>query len=276
VDTGRGLALDQHDEIAAVKRSRSWRVTAPLRRAGQRIGRPGPRTHTLDLRPLLSGRLEHDPCSWGVIDEVFSNAVGRMLTDSYPLDHYQTVSATGGEKDYSYDVRELIPFGKAAVSHSGELSAAWRGLADDLLSPRYRAAVSMLSGVDLRHAPLEVNVFQYDSGGSIGPHRDLPDKLVTHVLYFNHTWDPANGGCLRVLRSESSSDVAAEVQPVVGSSVVLVRGPGSWHEVTSVAAGAASSRLAVTATFHRPGSASSMWPAGEVAELHDRPGATRA
>ena len=55
--------------------------------------------------------------------------------------------------------------------------------------------MSALTGLDLSVAPLEVNVFHYPPGGSLGPHPDLGDKIVTHVLYFNEKWNDANGGC---------------------------------------------------------------------------------
>jgi hypothetical protein len=38
---------------------------------------------------------------------------------------------------------------------------------------------------------------------------DLADKIVTHVLYFNDAWDPADGGCLQILRSSQMRDTAS-------------------------------------------------------------------
>jgi hypothetical protein len=75
--------------------------------------------------------------------------------------------------------------GSDAVEHPDALSDAWRALAADLLSPEYRAAMTALTGRDLTQAPMEVNVFHYGPGGSLSAHLDLPEKLVTHVMYFN-------------------------------------------------------------------------------------------
>jgi SM-20-related protein len=158
--------------------------------------------------------------------------------------------------------------GEDTVTHPGDLSDAWQALGADLLSPDYRAALSALTGYDLTAAPMEVNVFHYGPGCSLGAHRDLPEKLVTHVLYFNRSWNTSEGGCLGILHSKNSADLAAEVIPVVGNSAVIVRSDESWHAVSPVAHGSAFSRRSVTVTFYRAGSVSTMWPPGDSAPLH--------
>lgn len=173
-----------------------------------------------------------------------------------------------GEKEYEYDARALIPMGANTVSHSEELSAAWIALAHDLLSPDYRVAMSLLTRYDLRSVPMEVNVYHYGPRARLGAHADLKDKLVTHVLYFNESWNKEDGGCLTILRSADPTDVAAEISPLVGNSAVLVRSDRSWHAVPRVANNCSSSRRSLTATFYRPGSISTMWLPGEMTPLH--------
>jgi len=113
-----------------------------------------------------------------------------------------------------------------------------------------------------------VNVFHYGSGGSMDAHKDLPEKIVTHVLYFNHSWNATDGGCLRILRSSDPSDMVAEIPPLAGYSSVIVRSENSWHAVSRVASDATISRRSVTVTFYRPGSVSTMWPPGDNTPLH--------
>jgi hypothetical protein len=62
--------------------------------------------------------------------------------------------------------------------------------------------------------------------------------------------------------------VAAEIEPIVGNSAVIVRADNSWHAVSRVVNDSASSRRSVTVTFYRPGSNSTMWPPNERASLH--------
>ena len=91
-------------------------------------------------------------------------------------------------------------------------------------------------------------------------------------MYFNRSWNRADGGCLNVLGSDDPSDVAAEIEPIIGNSAVLVRSENSWHAVSPVVKGCTRSRRSLTATFYRPGSVSTMWPLGDNTPLHSYAG----
>lgn len=225
--------------------------------------------HMIDLERIRKSKLEREPYRWAAIDRLFKEADAERLARSFPSDHYKLVSGYGGEKDYEYEARELIAMGADRISNPSDLSDAWRSLAEDFLSPSYRNALSELTGCDLSTAALEVNVFHYGPGASLGVHSDLSDKVVTHVLYFNDSWDPKNGGCLSILSAKDPTAVVAEIPPIVGNSAVLVRSENSWHAVSRVVNGSRASRRSLTATFYRAGSVSSMWPPGEVPALHD-------
>jgi Rps23 Pro-64 3,4-dihydroxylase Tpa1-like proline 4-hydroxylase len=222
----------------------------------------------LDLTRIRSTKLETAPYSWAQISGLFAPADAAELAATYPRDSFKTLSNRGGEKDYEYEARSLIRLGNDFVSHPKELSEAWLKLAADLLSPDYRAAMSELTSCDLSASPLEVNVFHYGPGASLGPHPDLADKMVTHILYFNRVWNQADGGCLQILRSRNAGDIETEVLPMVGNSAVLVRSDHSWHAVSRVVDGCNRSRRSVTVTLYRPGSTSSMWPDGDTTPLH--------
>lgn len=223
----------------------------------------------IDLDRIRMSKLESEPYRWAAIDRLFERADAERLARSFPSDHYKLVSGYGGEKDYEYEARELIAMGAGTISNPLELSDAWRSLAEDFLSSSYRDALTQLTGCDLSTATLEVNVFHYGPGASLGAHSDLPDKIVTHVLYFNDSWDPKNGGHLSILSAKDPTAVVAEIPPIVGNSAVLVRSADSWHAVSPVANDCRASRRSLTATFYRAGSVSSMWPPGEVPSLHD-------
>ncbi len=222
----------------------------------------------LDLTAIARSTLASEPYAWAEIDGIFYPKGGKALADSYPHDHFKTLSGHDGEKRFLYEARSLVGMGAGSATYGNELGKAWLELAHDLLSAEYRTAMSLLTGRDLTEAPIEVNVFHYGPGSSLGPHLDLPDKLVTHVLYFNRTWNPANGGCLTILRSQDPNDVAARILPLVGNSSVLVRSDRSWHAVQPVAPGGHKSRRSVTVTFYRTGAVSTMWPPGDTTPLH--------
>lgn len=223
----------------------------------------------IDFSRISRHRLRTDPFRWAFIDEIFSPADAAALANTFPRDHFKRHSYYGGDKDSEYEARALVGMGGHSVSSVEALSNHWRRLGDDFISTDYRVALSSLTGIDLETAPLEVNVFHYPAGGLLDAHSDLPDKLVTHIIYFNQSWNDADGGCLSILRSSDARDVVMSVSPIVGNSVVLVRSENSWHAVSPVRRNCRLSRRSLTATFYHQGSVSTLWPPGDTTPLHD-------
>ena len=223
----------------------------------------------IDLDRVSGGELRAEPFRWAKIDGLFAATEARELAASFPTDHFKPVKGYDGEKGYEYEARSLVHMGAGAASHAERLSPSWRRLAADLLSPAYRAAVARLTGVEIDGLPMEANVFHYGPNAWLGPHLDLAEKRVTHILYFNDAWPSDDGGCLTILRSKDMADAAASIQPLVGTSAVLVRSEGSWHAVSRVRAGCRTSRRSVVVTFYSPGSVSTMWPPGDTTPLRD-------
>jgi len=222
----------------------------------------------IDLTQIHRQALSAQPYAWALIGDLFTTSDAAALAASFPRDHFKTVRGYDGEKGYEYEARALIHLGAGSLSHAKSLSPAWRRLAEDLLSPAYRAAMTQLTGIDLTTLPVEVNIFHYGPGAWLGPHLDLKDKIVTHILYFNQTWDETEGGCLSILKSADLADAAAVIAPVVGNSAVLVRSDRSWNGVSRVVEGCRRSRRSMTVTFYHPGSVSTLWPPGDRTPLH--------
>jgi hypothetical protein len=169
---------------------------------------------------------------------------------------------------YLPEARALIKMWDTEPFQAEQLTDTWRRLANSLMSPNYRAAMSRLTGRDLSNASMEAYVCHYGPGAWLGPHLDLKDKIVTHVLYFNQTWNQADGGCLNILNSAEMNDIVATVRPIVGNSSVLVRSDNSWHAVSKVAVGCRLSRRSMNVIFYHPGAVSTMWPPGDNTPLH--------
>ena len=266
--------LRMHSELT----SQGMRISNPLDQAPKspappaalngKPAKPEQSRRIINFEAIRNHRLETVPYRWATIGNLFDPESARRLTATYPRDHFKTVAGHNGEKSFQRQARSLIPMGADAAADPGNLSEAWRTLAADLLSPEYRAAMSALTGHNLADALLEVNLFHDGPDCCLGAHQDLPDKLVTHVLYFNRSWNTSDGGCLTILRSKNVADRVAEVLPVVGNSAVLVRSDQSWHAVSRVVNESASSRRSVTVTFYRPGSAGTMQPLYNTAPLH--------
>lgn len=222
----------------------------------------------IDLKRFTPQALSSEPYRWAIIDQLFSAADGSALVESFPRDHFKTVKGYDGEKGYEYEARSLIGMGASFASDGESLSPAWQQLAADLLSPAYRTAMSRLTGSDLSSLPIEVNVSHYGARAWLGPHVDLEDKIVSHIFYFNSTWNETDGGCLTILQAADMSQVVATIPPLIGNSVVLVRSQNSWHAVSRVCDRQRLSRRSMAVTFYRPGSLSTMWPEGDKTPLH--------
>jgi hypothetical protein len=223
----------------------------------------------LNCLQLEKTDLNKDPFEWAFVDRLFAPPDAAAVAGSYPFDHFKLVRGNDGEKGYEYEVRSLISMGAQSPTDAEHLSPAWRQLAADLLSTEYRRAMSRLTNLNLEDLVIEANIFHYGPNDWMGPHLDLKEKVVTHVLYFNDSWNPADGGCLNILRSSTPSDVHAEVPPIVGNSVVLVRSDKSWHSVSRNVGASGRSRRSMTVTFYPKGCNSTMWPPGVTPELHD-------
>jgi len=222
----------------------------------------------IDFTRLCQEALSATPYSWAFVDRLFSPDDSEVLVETFPRDHFKTVKGYDGEKGYQYEARSLIAMGADVPTYLQLLSPAWQCLAKDLLSPAYRDAMSKLTGVELDDLPIEANVFHYGRSAWLGPHVDLPDKVMTHILYFNETWDEQDGGCLTILRDSDVTQIVKAIPPLVGNSVVVVRSDNSWHAVSRVRDECRSSRRSLTVTFYRPGSPSTLWPANDDARLH--------
>ena len=223
----------------------------------------------LRIDRIQASRLETDPFEWKFIDHLYSPEDAAALSATFPRDKFKTLRGQDKEKGWEYVSRSLIHMTADRPSHPEGLSDAWRHLANDFLSAAYRAAMTKLTGRDLSKALLEVNVIHYGPGAWLGPHVDLKEKIATHVLYFNETWDRNDGGCLGILRSSNPADVVAEINPIVGTSALIVRSEKSWHMVSRVVDGCRLSRRSLNVIFHEPGSISSMWPPSDTPRLHD-------
>lgn len=261
----RGERLRVHEHLREANRRAEeweaayWRTRDARSSDAPGAAGPGP---VLDLSALTAARLEEDPYQWCRVGPLFSPDVAQRLSQHIPLADSELREGRDRRRSWRYFVRPLVAMGASTAARPAGLDDTWRALATELAGHPYREALSALTGVDLTGLDLEANVFSYPPGSFQEPHPDLPEKIVTHVLWFNEAWDVSYGGCLRILRSSDEADVAHELLPELGWSAVFVRSEHSWHSVTAIVDDAPLDRRAVVATFYRPGSTSTMFPPG--------------
>jgi hypothetical protein len=222
----------------------------------------------IDLTAIENQTLHAEPFEWAFMQDLFSPSDASSLVKTFPRDNCKSVKGSDGERAWEYHARALIHLGVNEISAPQGLSEPWRRLAGGLLSPSYRTAMSRLTGRDLTSAPMEAYICHYGAGSFQEPHRDLPEKICTHVFYFNDSWDDAHGGCLNILRSRNPADVFAQITPIVGQSAILVRSEQSWHSVSRIPDGCRRSRRSMNVIFYHPGAISTMWPPGDMTPVH--------
>jgi hypothetical protein len=198
---------------------------------------------------IRSAVLQREPFRWSHVDGLFSDEDLRLLSCEFPSDQFvMTRRETGSDKRYVTAARPLRDRSGRRHGESG-LTPAWRMLLEALCSPVYAEALGALTGEDVRDHVFDIGCFRYGPGGFVSPHTDKEQKSIGHVLYFNPDWDPAWGGVFRILDRPDERAVRAEIPPLAGQSVVLVRSDRSWHCVTPVIGPA--ERLAVHVDFWR-------------------------
>lgn len=216
----------------------------------------------VDLGALERAPVERSPYRWGYVRDALVPEQAEVLRASFPERGFWRLRRGDGEVPMDFRIRPLVVLGETGLAAGGDLPEPWRCFAEELLDPAYRRAVSAACGVALDDALLEVTIWRWGADAHLGVHPDIPRKILSQVFYFNERWNPAWGGCLRILRSEDPADVVAELPPDLGSASLLVRSESSWHAVERVRRGT-SERLSVIATWQHAGTTSPFWTVGD-------------
>lgn len=150
------------------------------------------------------------------------------------------------------------PPGKGTVSHS-ELPEPWQRLLDEITTCEpYLGLIRRLFGESSFRIRFAWHMGF--TGSEVSPHVDSPDKIGTHIFFFNRSdeWDPAWGGSTLVLEGKreggKSPDFTAftRVVPIDirdNSSFLFKNTPQAWHGVEALAAPAGHYRRLFNVVF---------------------------
>jgi hypothetical protein len=213
----------------------------------------------LDLGALAPGVLQEEPYRWARLRHAIRPHHARTLRRAFPRSGFWELRKHDREKYMRFLVRPLVPLGAGRPVLAESLDPAWLALVAELLAPAYRESCERALGRSLNGAQLEISAWRWDAEAELGPHVDIPRKIASQVFYFNPSWDPGWGGCLRILRSADEQDMYAELSPDLGSASLIVRSESSWHAVPRVRTEATAQRLSVVATWQHPGTESPFW-----------------
>ncbi|MFJ9378731.1 2OG-Fe(II) oxygenase family protein [Streptomyces sp. NPDC101455] len=198
---------------------------------------------------LARARAEQDPFPHHHLSETFTSHHAERLRETFPTTGFRRVIGHDPDKTYTMWTRPLHP---APDRPADQLPAPWGTFVREVTGPVYRREMAGVTGLDLDACRIEVNLWRYPPDCWLDPHVDKETKLVTQVFYFNEPWPVVWGGNLLLLGSQDPDDVVRRIPPLHNSSVVLVRGEGSWHAVESaLPENPGAMRLSAQVIFHR-------------------------
>ncbi|HEX8852297.1 MAG TPA: hypothetical protein VF754_02360 [Pyrinomonadaceae bacterium] len=212
------------------------------------------------------------PFPWHNLRGFLTEEGFRALYDEFPplslFEYHKGIQRAYGQRphDRYYLAYESSIYHKdeaqSGVARREQLPAAWQSFMDELeTSEEYHSFVRRTLGVpafSTRYA------WHVGSGGSeVSPHVDAPEKLGTHILYFNRSdeWDAAWGGATLVLGGKKTAamnpDFADfttrdEARITDNHSFLFKNTPHSWHGVTALACPPGNYRRLFNVIFETP------------------------
>lgn len=105
---------------------------------------------------------------------------------------------------------------------------AFGHLLNEIRSQRFTDAFAEKYGLKLSRDTLMVTLRARTRPQDGQIHTDTATKVITALIYLNTDWSN-DGGRLRVLRSKSLDDMAAEVPPIAGTLMTFRVAANSWH-----------------------------------------------
>jgi SM-20-related protein len=161
--------------------------------------------------------------------ELCSDTDARDLAKTFPDDGF--VRHDQGHREHKQYRNYSRPLGHPAMER--DLTECWRQLLSELLLPAYRLNVARMLGQEPAQ-DLELRLVRHGQRDGMGPHTDRNEKLFSHIVYLNPTWEEEWGGCLEVLDGADPKAVVGRVIPRLGASALMRRASNSWHQVSQV------------------------------------------
>ncbi|MEH2410461.1 2OG-Fe(II) oxygenase [Nostoc sp.] len=219
----------------------------------------------LNFDSIRTTAIQKVPYNWALIKNLLSPEASLELTASFPQEDFRLSEGEGYGYSWgkmlatSEDIslmlkssdnrwRERMAQGRLTYDLR-HLSKVWRQLIEELWTDSYRAAIAEMSGLELKHCVMDIGFRRYHLGHLHHPHTDEPNKVLTHLLFFNQQWSGDWGGCLRILKDSQPESAFQDILPLSDSSVAIVRSDNSWHMVTPLTSPVSESRLGLRVAF---------------------------
>ena len=221
----------------------------------------------LNFQSIRTAAMQKAPYNWALIKNMLSTEASLELAVSFPYEEFRLSEGEGYGYSWgkmlatsedislmlkSSDNRWRQRMAQGRLTYDlGHLSNVWQQLIEGLWTDSYRAAIAEMSGLELNNCVMDIGFRRYKLGQLHHPHTDEPNKVLTHLLFFNQEWSEDWGGCLRILKDSQPESAFQDILPLSDSSVVIVRSNNSWHMVTPLTCPVSECRLALRVAFFR-------------------------
>lgn len=221
----------------------------------------------LNFQSIHTTAMQKAPYNWALIKNLLSTEASLELAVSFPYEEFRLSEGEGYGYSWgkmlatsedislmlkSSDNRWRQRMAQGRLTYDlGHLSNVWQQLIEGLWTDSYRAAIAEMSGLELNNCVMDIGFRRYKLGQLHHPHTDEPNKVLTHLLFFNQQWSEDWGGCLRILKDSQPESAFQDILPLSDSSVVIVRSNNSWHMVTPLTCPVSECRLALRVAFFR-------------------------
>jgi SM-20-related protein len=200
-------------------------------------------THLDGLGKLVEAIRETGWCVWpGFLEEGLAEDLSRESLWAWEEGSFRRAGVGRGDK---LAIREDVRTDHVMWLRDRETTPYQRAYLEALDEIR----VALNQGLFLGLADYEGYFAVYPPGGFYKPHidrhRDTRDRIVSVILYLNPTWQPGDGGELRIWTTpgEKEGDTIT-VEPRMGTLVCFLSAD-FWHEVLP----ARKTRVSVTGWF---------------------------
>lgn len=213
------------------------------------------------------------PFPWHNLRGFLTEEGFRALYDEFPplelFEYHSNIQRAYGQRPhnryylaYESSIYHREQSAEGGVVRHDQLPPAWRRFMDELeTSGEYRDFARRALGVEDFRTRYAWHVGSH--GSEVSPHLDAPEKLGTHILYFNKSgeWDAAWGGATLVLGGKRTaamnpdfSDFSTrdEARITDNHSFLFKNTPDSWHGATALACPPGSYRRLFNVIFETP------------------------
>ena len=161
----------------------------------------------INLDALKNAKLNTDPFDFLVVSDFLDRETLAEVNADYP--------AIDTAANHALDNLQFGP--------------AFARLMEEVQGREFAEVLGERFDMDLASLPTTVTVRKYCERTDGNIHTDHKSKVITVLLYFNETWEHADGQ-LRMLRSKRDiEDYTAQVKPLGGTLLAFRRTDHSWH-----------------------------------------------